>query len=95
MDVAGGGIEVFGDEAAALGLGEGGSIGGDVGALAAACFEEAVSFEVAIDAGDGVGVDEEAGGQLADGGELVARDEEAGGDGAADLVADLAVDGDG
>ena len=57
------------------------------------CFKQAAELELAIGADDGVGIDGEIDGELADGGELIAGGELAGGDGSTDLVNDLAVDG--
>ena len=67
---------------------------GDESAGALMGFEQAAEFELAIGAHDGVGIDFEIDGELADGGELIAGGQRAGGDAAADLVDQLAVDGD-
>jgi hypothetical protein len=66
----------------------------DEGSCALMGFEQAAEFEFAIRAHDGVGIDGEVDGELADGGELIAFVERSGGYGRADLVDELAVDGD-
>ena len=67
---------------------------GDEGAGALLGIEEAADFHLAVGAEDGVGVDGQVDGNLADGGELVAGGEGAGGDCSLDLVDELPVDGD-
>src|SRR5580698_4464553 len=57
-------------------------------------FEQATEFELAVGPHDGVGIDFEIDGELANGGKLVACRQRAGGDAAADLVDQLAVNGD-
>src|SRR5260221_9781429 len=54
--------------------------GGDERADAAARLDDAGALELGVDAGDGIGVDAEVDGELADGGELIAGLEAAGGD---------------
>ena len=56
--------------------------------------DDALLIEQTIGAGDGIEVDPQIGGQLADGGELVAWLEFSGGDLVLDLVDELHVDGD-
>src|SRR5574340_764213 len=59
-------------EALPLGAGEGHRVGGDEGALAAAGFDQALSLQVAVGAGGGIGVDEELRGEFPHGPELIA-----------------------
>ena len=54
-------------------------------------LEDAVALERGVDAGDGVGVDTQLDGQLADGRELIAGPQLAGGDGGADGALELRV----
>ena len=65
--------------------------GGDERADAAARFDDAGALELGVDARDGVGVDAEVDGELADGGELIADLEAAGGDGGAQAAIELRV----
>ena len=54
--------------------------------------DDAGALELGVDAGDGVGVDAEVDGELADGGELIADLEAAGGDRGAEAAIELGVD---
>jgi len=67
---------------------------GDEGAFAMAEFQDAFGGEAFVGAEDGVLVDGELAGEFADAGEAVAGLEEGGGAAGADLVDDLAGDGD-
>src|SRR6185295_1748206 len=66
--------------------------GGDERADAAPGLDDAGTLELGIDARDGVGVDAEVDGELADGWELVADLEAAGGDRGAQAAVELGVD---
>ena len=55
--------------------------------------KHAPDFELAISAHDGIGVDGEVDGDLANGGELVTQAQNAGGDASLHLIDKLAVDG--
>jgi hypothetical protein len=66
--------------------------GGDERPDAAPRLDDAGPLELGVDAGDGVGVDAEVDGELADGGQLVAGLEAAGGNGGAKRAIELRVD---
>src|SRR5262245_58951131 len=66
---------------------------GDEDAEAGAGVEDAIAFELGVDAGDGVGIDDELTGQITDAGEALVGLETPAGDGFADLGDELAVDG--
>ena len=66
--------------------------GGDERADAAPRLDDAGALELGVDAGDGVGVDAEVDGELADGRQLIAGLEAAGGDGGAQAAVELRVD---
>src|SRR5580704_17581224 len=65
--------------------------GGDERADAAARVDDAGPLELGVDTCDGVGVDAQVDGELADGGKLVADLEAAGGDGGAQAAIELRV----
>ncbi len=73
----------------------GGVAGENDGAAAVAEVDPALGGKLAVGVGDGVEVDAELGGEGADAGEGVSCGEVAGGKVEADLINDLAVDGDG
>jgi len=88
-------LDGVGEAALALGVGEDLALFlGNEDADAAAAFEEAVADQFLVGAGDGVGVDDERFGEDANGGELLAELELTEEDGAADVLDDLAIDGD-
>ena len=66
---------------------------GDESARALLRVDDAADLHLAIGAQDGVGIDGEVDGHLADGGELVADCKSAGGDASLHLIDDLAEDG--
>ena|GEM_PF-4553149 len=69
-------------------------LGADKGAGALVGFNDAEDFEFAVGADDGVGIDREVDGGLADGGELITGAERTEDDAVADLFDELAVNGD-
>jgi len=88
-------LDGVGETALALGVGEDLALFlSNKDADAAAAFEEAVADQFLVGAGDSVGVDDERLGEDADGGELLAELELAEEDGAADVLDNLAIDGD-
>jgi len=97
VEAAGGGFfedlaESGADQFGAFDLALATSAGGDGEARAAEGFEDAVVLELAVGAGDRVGVDGEVAGQLADAGNEVAGREGRVGDRELELADDLIVD---
>ena len=72
-----------------MGLARGGA---DERADAAPGLDDAGALELGVDPGDGVGVDPQVDGQLADGRQLVARPQPAGGDGGTQPAFELGID---
>src|SRR5262245_4481566 len=66
--------------------------GADERSDAAPRLEHAVALEMRVDAGDGVRVDAQVDGKLADGGELIAGAQASGRDGRPQTALDLCVD---
>lgn len=73
-------------------MAEGGVELGDEGTGAGAGGDDAFGFELAVRFGDGVGIDDELGGEATDGGEFLAFGEVAEGDFAFYVVDDLLID---
>jgi len=83
---------LVGEDSPLLVFREGGAVFAHVGAVGASLFDNPFDLELAVGAGDRVGIDEEALGEDADGREFLTRAEAARSDHVLDLVRDLEVD---
>ena len=84
----------MGDPALALQAIDGRFFVRDEGARSLLGREQFADFELAVSADDGVGIDGDVDGELADRGKLIAGAKGSGSDAAQDLIDDLAVGGD-